>query len=206
MKESILIILGWLLGILSPSIIKKISEKNEKKNLKKIIINDLKDLKKRLAPLPYLVYPRYGKLDNKIFEWIKENSIIDFQEGLEKMREQGIEENDVIILINREGLKKNTLSHFKKMHLFATDSHLMNLAVIDADLIEKVLEIRFHVEAFNESVDNFRDLLKMTFQSDITEANHKIISTELENISIIIAGNSIYIVDKINDILKLHTK
>lgn len=203
MEEVIYIILGWLLGILSPSIIKKISEKKEKNNLEKIIFNDLKELKKRLAGIPYLVYPKYGKLDEIIFGWLKINSGIDFTEGLEQLAREGHPENKILAFLNERGLQENTVSHFKKMHLFATDSHLMNLGVIDNTLIAKVLEIRFHVEAFNEEIDSFRENLKMTFLPGITDTNHKIISQEIKNKSLNIANKSMYIVDKINDIIKL---
>jgi hypothetical protein len=78
----------------------------------------------------------------------------------------------------------------------------MNFGLINNSLIEKVLEVRFHVEAFNEDVDNFREHLKMTFMPGISDTNHNIISRELENKSLEIAKKSMYIVDKINDILK----
>jgi len=203
MKMEILyIILGWLLGIFSPSIQKKISEKYEKDNLKKIIFNDLRDLKKRLAPLPFSIFPKYGKLDEEKFEWLKKNLDIDFSEGIQKMSEQGIDLKMTLNNLNVIGLQKNTLTYFKKMHLFAIDSHLTNLNLVDGLLMAKILEVRFHIEAFNEDIDNFREHLKMTFQPGITDANHKIISQELENISLDIAKKSIYIVDKINIILE----
>lgn len=200
--EIVYIILGWLLGILSPSIVKKISEKTEKGNLEKIIFNDLKELRKRLAPIPYMIYPKYGKLDTTIFEWLKINSGINFSEGLEQIAEEGVGEDQVLILLNARGVRENTVSYFKKMHLFATDSHLMNFGIIDSTLMEKVLEVRFHVEAFNEDVDSFREHLKMTFLPGITDANHRVVSQEIENKSLEIAKKSMYIVDRINNILE----
>lgn len=195
-------ILGWLLGLLSPSIINKISEKTERENLKKIIFNDLNDLKKRLAPLPFRVLPKYGKLDKENFDWIKRNSGIDFSKGLEDLFKKGKDEEQVINYLNTKGLQENTLSYFKKMHLFAIDSHLINLSLLDNDLMEKVLEIRFYVEAFNEDVDSFRKDLDLTFQPGITDNNHKIITAGLDYKSLQISGQAKYIVDKINSILE----
>jgi hypothetical protein len=195
-------ILGWLLGLLSPSIIKTISDNTDRKNLKKIIFSDLKDLKKRLAPLSFLVLPKYGELDEKTFEWLKENSNADFLEGIEGLLKKGFDSKKIVEDLNQRGRQKNTHSGFKKMHLFAIDSHLVNLNLIDHHLMEKVLEVRFHVEAFNEDVDSFRESFKMTFQPGMTEINHLIISEELKNKSINISKSSRYIVDKINDILK----
>lgn len=194
-------ILGWLFGLLSPSIVKKISEKSEIDNLKKIIFNDLRDLKKRLAPLPFLIYPKYGKLDEKILEWIETNSDIDFSEGMEKLSKEGHTKEQILDYLNRQGLEKASISYFKKMHLFATDSHLINLSIISNDLVEKILEIRFYVEALNEDIDSYRENLKMTFLPGITETNHYIVSQQIDKQNLMIAEKSMYIVDKINLIL-----
>lgn len=199
--EILYIILGWLFGLLSPSIVEKILEKSKRENLKKIIFNDLNELKKRLAPLPYMVYPKYGKLDKKTFNWLKINSGIDFEEGLEKLAKAGHTENDMLDYLNVKGLKENTITYFKKMHLFATDSHIMNFDLIDNSLVEKILEVRFYVEALNEDIDNYRENLNMTFLPGITKINHEIVSRQIDNQSIMIAEKSMYIVDKINNIL-----
>lgn len=199
--EVIYIILGWLLGLLGPTIVKKISEMKEKSNLKKIIFNDLKDLKKRLAGLSYTVYPRYGKLDKKTFEWLKINSEIDFTEGLEQLDKKGQTEERILSYLNSKGLQERTSIYFKKVHLFATDSHMVNFGLVDGSLMAAILEVRFHIEAFNEDIESFREHLKMTFLPGITSENHRIVSQEIENKSLMIADKSIFIVDKINTIL-----
>lgn len=195
------IILGWLLGLLSPSIIKKISDETERKNLEKIVFNDLGELKKRLVPLPYMVYPRYGKLNKETIEWLKINSDIDFSKGLDELSKKGHNEEEMLNYLNTEGLKKKTSTYFKKMHLFATDSHLINFGLIDNGLVEKILEIRFYVEALNEDIDSYRENLKMTFLPGLTETNYKIVSQEIDKQSLMIAEKSMYIVDRINIIL-----
>lgn len=200
--EIVYIVIGWALGLFSPLIVKQLSKGSERNNLRKIILNDLRDLKKRLAPLSFKVLPKYGKMDEETFEWIKKNSDIDFSEGVQSLLENGIDSSAVVELLNERGLQDNTHSYFKKMHLFATDSHIMNFALLEDSLIEKILEIRFHIEAFNEDVDSFRESLNMTFQPGITDINHGIISRELENKSLDIAKKSIHMVDMINVILE----
>lgn len=194
-------ILGWLLGILTPAIVKKIAENKEKENLEKIIFNDIQELKKRLAPLSFRVYPKYGRLDQETFDWLKANSGIDFSDGLEQLEQEGHTEEQMLAYLNERGLQDNTHSYFKKMHLFATDSHLMNFGLIDNELMANILEVRFHVEAFNEDVESFREHLKMTFLPGITPENHRIVSQEIVNKSMTIAEKSMFIVDKINAIV-----
>ena len=103
--------------------------------------------------------------------------------------------------INEKGLRNSKHSNFKKMNLFTTDSHLMNFGLIDNDLIEKILELKFHIAAFNEDVDSTREYLNMTFLPGITPENHNIVSQELKNKNLLIAEKSVFIVDKINIIL-----
>ncbi len=176
--------------------------KKEKDILKKIILSDLSDLKKRLAPISFRVYKKYGKLDEEKLDWIKNNSGIDFLKGIIELSIKGINQQQILQYLNKEGLMENKLTYFKKMHLFVTDSNLTNLGILDNHLVEKILEIRFHIEAFNEDVDNFREQLKMTFQSGVSNVNHKIITEALDIISLEIAEKSVYIVNKLNDILK----
>ena len=68
--------------------------------------------------------------------------------------------------------------------------------------MEKILEVRFYVEAFNEDVESFREHLNLTFQPGITDTNHKIITDSLDSKSLQIAKQAKYIVDKINSILE----
>lgn len=199
--EFIYISFGWLLGLLAPAITKRISDYYERKNLEKIVFNDLKDLKKRLSPIAYLVYPKHGKLDQEVFDWIKKNSDIDFDDGLNQLTEQGQTEAQMINYLNTTGLQDNSSTYFKKVNLFAADSHLIKFGLIDDSLVEKILEIKFHVHAFNEDIDSFRDDLKMTFLPGITVENHRIVSEEVEKKSLMIAKKSMFIVDKVNDIL-----
>lgn len=199
------VVLGWLLGILTPSITRKISDGRERKKLERIILNDLSELKERLAPLPYLVYPKYGKMNKETFEWLRENSSIEFEEGIKKITDSGATIDELISYLNDKGLREKTSSHFKKMNLLSTDSYLTDLGLLDKNLIQKILEIRFFVNALNEEIDYYRDHLKMTFQPGITDTNHKIISGEIDNRSFNIAKQSMHIVDKINQTLEIIT-
>lgn len=196
------ILIGWALGLFSPSIVKKISERGERRNLNKIIYNDLKDLKKRLAPLSYRVLPKYGKLDEEVLGWLKNNSGAEFSKGIMEVLENGSSMSQLLTYLNSKGVEESTSVYFKKMHLFATDSHLIRFGLIDDSLMEKLLEIKFHIEAFNEEVDNLRTHLKMTFQPGISTTNHDLISKQIENTSLWLAKQSILIVDKINCILE----
>lgn len=212
--EILYIILGWLLGILSPGIINRISDRYNKKALQRIIIDELKDLKKRLAMLPIMVYPKYGKLDEKIFIWIKTQTQDfkefemsgDIKDEFEKQVKNKKKLNIFLEHYNSTHKKDKPAFHFKKMIISTIDSNLMNFGILDDEFLEKLLDIKFQLNAFNEEVQSVYEYLKMTFNSNITVDNHQIISKEIENKNLLIAEKAILIVEKINNIIYQNKK
>ena len=209
--ETLYIILGWLLGILSPSIMSRISDKYKKKNFQKIITNELKDLKKRFALIPIMIYPRYGKLNEEILNWvmIQTNNFkeLDVNEDRKKEIEKYVNSKEnlkkLIDVYNLAEQKDKPAFNFKKMITSAIDSNLANFGLLEDKFSEKLLEVKFQINVFNEEVQCVNDYLKMTFDSNISDTNHKIISKEIENKNIVIAEKAMLTVEKINDTINL---
>lgn len=197
----IYIFLGWFLGILTPSITKNISEKKDIEYLKKIINEDLINLKKRIAPIPYLVYEKYGKFDESNFQWIISNSPEIFSDPINKLNTEGKSITDIVKYLNKQNSQPNSVNYFKKINIFAIDSNFTNINILDKNLISKMLEVKFHVQSFNEEVDRFREYYYFTFQPGITDHNLEIINNNLKDSSLLISKLSIELVDKINNIL-----
>lgn len=209
--EIIYILLGWLFGILSPGITNHISNYYKKKELEKVIIGELKDLKKRLVFLPFRINLDYDTVDKKLIDWtIKETQNYkeldltdDFKDGLEKIK-IFINNKDHfkdLELFNSLRKKDKPAFHFKKMITSTIDSNLINIGVLDDKLLIKLLDIKFQVNAFNEEIQNINEYLKMTFNSNITDVNHQIISREIDIKNSLISEKAILIVKKINCIL-----
>lgn len=72
--EALYIILGALLATVSPIITNKISKNYKKKDLERIIVNELQDIRNRLAWIPFRIYLDYGKLDEDTFNWTKKRN------------------------------------------------------------------------------------------------------------------------------------
>lgn len=203
--EILYITLGWLFGLLSPSIIRLISNFYEEIKIKRIIIEDLKDLKKRISLVPLSVYPKLKKLDKEKLEWIVKNSgNIKFVETLEKAKSNKDFklENFISFYNTTESSKGNIYSYFKKANLFTLNSNTNQLALTDKKFTQKVLEINFFVKAVNEDIEHFRELLTLTFSSNISAENHEIIQKSLKDKSLHVANQMMKIVDRINNILE----
>lgn len=208
MNNVLYIILGWLLGILSPGIITHISNHYRKEKIKEIMISDLKDLKMRLVLLPYKVKSDYGIVDKESILWLKKQtndwedipSKSEFKEKFEKLENESSIEN-FVNLSNSLSRRDRPAFNFKKMTTTIIDSNLISAEILDNIFISKILEIKFQINAFNEEVDKVGELLKMTFDSSITTENHDILSLQIEKTNLVISDKAIYIIEKINSII-----
>lgn len=204
------IILGWFLGILSPVITNYILNYYNKKTLQRVIIGELKDLKKRLVLLPFNINSKYGTFDKKLFIWTKEQ-IRNFKElesehgfkgrfpEIDSKNEEELEK--ILNNMNFSSKKDNPAFHFKKMVTSVIDSNLMNIGMLDNEFLTKLLDVKFQINAFNEEIQNVSEFLKMTFDSNITPTNHQIIQKEIDNKNLLISKKAIYIVEKINRVI-----
>ncbi|MFA6486158.1 MAG: hypothetical protein WCT40_02220 [Candidatus Magasanikbacteria bacterium] len=208
--EVVYILLGWLLGILSPGIVSYISNRYKKTALQNIVIEELRDVKKRLVFIPLKVYPAYGELTEKHYLWIKEQTgnftelVFDDEEKkkLNELLKQNISIENVVKLFNSNKISENPAFHFKKLETSIIDANQNNFDILDKQFITKILEIKFQVRVFNEEVQSASEFLKMTFDSSITEINHQIIKEQIEMKNHTISEKAVLIVEKINQVIK----
>lgn len=145
-NEILILLLGWFLGILSPGIVSRIANHNKKEALRRIVITELKDIKKRLANIPFLIYPEYGKLDERTFNWVKKqtNNFKNISSDIEMsddIREKfGQLDNpefikNFVLVCNTKKQKSNPAFGFKKFSISLIDSHIVNISLLDDEFI-----------------------------------------------------------------------
>lgn len=202
------ILLGWFLGILSPGLVKRILDGYKKIALRRTIVNELKDIKNRLACIPMKVYPAYGALDLRLFKWVQEQTqnftcFISDNDDKKVLEELCLKSDaEIVSLINTWNTRRkseNPSFHFKTMETSILDSNLINIEILDNDFLVRLLEIKFQIRTFNEEVKSVNEYLKMTFDSNITDENHQIIKQEIENKNHFISEKASYIVGVINN-------
>jgi hypothetical protein len=203
-KELLYLFFGWLLGLIGPSILQKIKNHYLKKEFKKIIIADLRELKNRLAIIPSIVYPKYNKFNLETLEWMMEKTNkIKISETQKEILKKNEDKEILVKLFNEDGIKtRNSPPYLKKNYLFAIDSQLGKLSLIDSSISERLLEIKFQIEASNEDVLFVRELLSRTFTPNLTEENWSLTQIDIENRSLFIADQAVVIVNKIDLLLK----
>ncbi len=71
--DYLLLITGWVLGILSAAVIEKFKKQSEKKEIKKGIITELRDSQMHLASICYVTTFDHGEFSVDFLKWWKPN-------------------------------------------------------------------------------------------------------------------------------------
>ena len=71
MDELLYLLLGWLLGLLSPRIIDAIKARYDRTALIGAIKEEAQDLQYRVAASCFLLRQRYGEITREYLEWLK---------------------------------------------------------------------------------------------------------------------------------------
>lgn len=212
-KEILLLLLWWLLGILWPWIVMHISSHYKRDWLLRIIKVELLDIKSRLAYIPFIVYPKYGILDKDTLLWIKNqtdwfkfkrDSILDdeIRENMLKNMDDSDFLEDFLSTLNHSTSRNGGWVWFKKITLNIISSHMMDTSVLDIEFLEKILSIKYRIDALNQEFDRVDEYIKLTFDWNISIDNHEIISSEIKRTNLFIAEMSIWIAEEIRLALK----
>ncbi len=185
-NEVLILLLGWFLGLLAPSITNKIQEIKKSKQLKESILNEIDEFQITMASLVYQVESNFNKFDHdlinfllpiyKNYKGVKE--IKDTINGLEELVKLSSEELQKI-----ENYKKNSYDSLsmKKYDLPYLKSKIHELSIFENEFQRKAFELLFLLDVFNEEVEESRFFFKLTFDGGISPDNHQIASNELDN-------------------------
>ena len=204
MKDVLLIILGWLLGLLSPLFTSLISRRNRKRETQKIIIEELKDIKIRLTLMAYQIRCRLGSVDKDLLIWVRDQaSGYDGYEELSEMKADFIKQDfddpaKLRPLLSKLNESDGVSSSFSEITADIIDSNYVNLAILPRGFYVKLLEIKFQLGVLNYEGRSSNEYLRMTFDSSLSATNRSIVEQELINKATRISRKSILIVKKIN--------
>lgn len=182
-----LIFVGWLLGILGPIIVERVSKRRQKAELKIAVQSELNDLKIRLILFVYLLRRTTESLDEEILIWMR-TSVHDYNgfenvESLQKLLNK-------IDFSNKEALPSviNSLNHgstgaisLKFMNIGFLNANLQNLYLFEQTFQTRLLEIKYGIDSLNQEIQFAIDYLKMTFDQSITGKNRVVLETDLKN-------------------------
>ena len=202
-KDLLLVVFGWLLGLSAPIITTLILNKRKSKTINAGIRNELKELQHRTVLSAYILHKDHGKFDHELLQWAKRH--IDSYDGINKKEsfkkivdmELGLTEEALHQYVKslRDETKGKSLQYFRTPYL---DSQLTEIGKFSTDEQTILLEIVEHIKINNETVDEAKAYFSMTFDTTITDNNHRIVNSSLDKKYLHLAERSQIIFKKID--------
>lgn len=189
MTEIKYILFGWLLGLLSPTIIDAIKSSYRKKEFFNALREELHNLQYRMAIASYLLAKHNERIDKDYLCWLKpivknyrgnepQDKIV---ESISKMSDLDDTQLKAAVVAARteesaEGSKIPGLKTFSANFLYFNYGEL---SILPLSLQLKIHMFRNRLDSLNQEIINANDRLKMTFDSSISTVNHKILINDL---------------------------
>jgi len=185
MRELAYLLLGWLLGVLSPVISERVLVRYRRNEFIRTAIQELQDLQFRMALLAYRVRSYLTTVDAEFAAWLQ--PILESYDGPEKdpraiegfRKLAGMKDEDrkaVQAALRRPG-QSPRLIPFELGYLPQQSSLLSNYP---ADFQRRVGEISSQLRILNAQADFTMRMFEKTFDPAIVEANRAVVLANLE--------------------------
>ncbi|GGC23946.1 hypothetical protein [Pseudoduganella buxea] len=203
LEKLIVLIIGWLLGLLGPAIVDGIRRKRENKLGRKAIHAEMHDLSGVLALVVYMVRLREGTVDREIMQWLK--NCVDADGRSEQFKKWSLN------LATQLSWSDEELTNFaafgtqqdgktvvmQKYPVPLLDSRVAALWSFDTSFQRRLLEIRQLMHRLDDLVDRSRKLQDMTFTS-LTDENRALVEQNIMQTISFYGQTAKQVVDKIN--------
>ncbi len=178
MNDIWMLIIGWLLGLLSPSIVLGIRNEYKRREVRSGIESELKELLNRMATVVSIIALRFGRYDKELVEWL-----IPLFEGYKGVnpsenilqllkKQQKLDDKQFAEIVAYEKVDSELGLAVKKYKLPYLESKIGELSIFSEKSQRQALEILTNLHLFNEEVEEARFYFKLTYDSGISEENH----------------------------------
>lgn len=208
MAELPYLLLGWLLGLLSPRIIDAIKAKYEKRELASAIRSEAEDLQYRVAITSFLLAQRYGDVSRDYLIWLKPK-LFQYKgnepvEAVRKFVEELLKADEGHLLAVAEHLRaeEGVGLSLKRFNASLIESSLGTLRNFPVEYQRKIHEFRNQLSVLNQEVERALESQRMTFDSSISEQNHDRLTADLMEKYKIIQGMCMRVSDRIQSVIE----
>lgn len=179
------LILGWLLGTLSPAIVEAIRSKRDATTGRSAIRNELKEFSSVLLPACYRTASSAGIVNRQFLDWQKAK--LEADPGNERsarfltMTNQllAFPDADIAAASQAMAVADTRATLLQKYAVPLLDFRVSALQSFDTDFQTKLLEIRRNISLLDAIVDQSREFYRMTF-IQLPEGNHELVRDNLK--------------------------
>ncbi len=178
LNEVAFLILGWLLGLLSPLLVERIHNERRRKDIQNGIMAELIDVKFRMASVVYITAMRFGQYDRELVNWlipiVKEYQGNNPKENLLRLLEKhaALDDKNLSEVIEYGKADPGAGLSVKKYKLPYLEAKVGELSLFRQEFQRLALEILANLQLFNEEIDEARFYFKLTYDSGVSEENH----------------------------------
>jgi hypothetical protein len=204
-ERLLLIVFGWLLGLLGPGIAKAIQQRRENALGRRAIRTELRDLAHKLVYSYFEIKLHQGRTTRNDLEWIKQHleshsSFEDSSSVLKHVNARLRLKDDQLIDMNRQSAEKPGVAlELQRFPVPLLDARVAALWAFDTDLQRTLLEIRTRIAQLDCLVDKCHKYADRTFTS-LTPENYNRLCENIATTWEQYAKTAHIIVDQINKI------
>jgi len=202
-ERVVLVLLGWLLGLLAPVIIEKIKQTREVEKFLIAINSELNEALYRLSLANFYVAQRVGQVDRKYLIWLK--NIIDNYQGInsstntKSLIDLSLSLSDADIEnLHATQQKPFESIRLQKINVPVLDSRLPTIWQLSNSKRVYLLEIRVHLDMLNEAVELSRYYQDLTF-GKVEGKNYDIVIQNLNGSYLQFSERARIIIEKIQE-------
>lgn len=204
LEKLLLVVVGWLLGLLGPAIVDRIRRERENKLGRAAILAELHNIGGVLAVAVHAVRMQDGTIDREHLQWLKDcvdsgERSSDFSKWKASLAKQ-LELSDAdIVNLNYAALAKKKdgkSSVMQKYPVPLLDSRVSALWSFDTDFQLRLLDIRQLMHRLDDLVERSRKLQDMTF-TNLSDANRPLVEGNIEQTATFYGETAKRVVDKI---------
>jgi hypothetical protein len=183
--EALYILLGWLLGLLSPGIAERIRRKHRQKDLMASVMGELADLRYMMATYAYRVGSHIGHATDDLLDWCLR--IMETYDGpeaqpellkcLHGLRKASEEQRKAAYLTRRTERGAVAL---KECSLPFTEALRAELSICPLWFQRRLWFVIWQLDIFNQQVAFVMQSLEKTFDSTLTSENQEALSSNIE--------------------------
>lgn len=200
-KAILMLVLGWFLGLISPSITNYIQDIKKAEKIKKSILSEIEECQINMANIVYLIESKYIAITHELFEYLIEvyqnyNGINNYKDKLSILNGFKNASKEELKKMTQMELYKNfdkSLS-FKKYDLPYLKSKINDISLLNENIQSNLLQLIFKLNLFNSEIEEFKFHYQLTFNSEVSDENQRINKDIMKEKQLVILNQSKQIV------------
>lgn len=175
-EKVVLLVLGWLFGLVGPAVVDAIRTRRTVRAIKKSLLLELAELQIRVGGAAWYLAAYIGAVDRNYLEWLK--AVHDRYRGVRgdtqmaAMIEQMLSRPDADIANGVAQYAANASSRRLRLRRYPTpvmDMALQHLSRFDPSTQQRLLELKTSLVIFDELAADAREFFSLTFQKHVAD-------------------------------------